>query len=317
MLHAAIDKGDAAACGDEQQQAYARNQQHFGRGQRHGRKQRHGRQDAQRGADDIQPVIGFAEISLPLAHHALHTVLGFKGFLIQIFIILYLACGGQEQDDPGGDQRQQDQQLKASGGVFGHCDAACFRQRGQHQQRRGGNDAQEGGQRQPGGGGAAQGEVLGGLLHCDPAQRGHAFRAFIAGGGIDLLHFILQQVIRGYAEQLAEMHNLADIGKGLRALPLGNGLARNAEPLGQLLLRPARLFTQGNQLICKNHKFILLSRRLSALCRQNDSAFAGCAPESELENLSTSSCKCENASIHLKTIDANRMEPMTLYHLAV
>ena len=74
-----------------------------------------------------------------------------------------------------------------------------------------------------------------------------------------------------------------------RALPFGYGLPRNIQLLRKLLLRPARLFPQGDQFVCKDHGF--LPPVIWDRCRYSTRS-CGCTPASLPENLSTAGCSC-------------------------
>ena len=70
-----------------------------------------------------------------------------------------------------------------------------------------------------------------------------------AGGG----QVAAQQPVHGAAEQLAQGRQLFQLGQGAVALPFGNGLARNAQLRGQLLLGHAALPADELQIGAKTH----------------------------------------------------------------
>ena len=239
---AAIGEGHAADTGDDQQQAHRRHIDDVGGLYAHGDEERHRRQDAQHRAGDIQPGVGVGEVLHALLHHAADAVLRLEGVLLQKGEVPYPGRAGEEQRHADGHQHQQPAQADAGRGIFGDTEAGHLAHGGQHQQRHRGDDAQEGGQRHPRRGGTAERQIGGGLLHGDPPQ-GRLVHGFALGVLLDL-QLVLLHKVGGDAEQAAHLHHLIHIGDGLGALPLGDRLAADVQPGGQLLLGPAGLLPQ-------------------------------------------------------------------------
>ena len=191
--------------------------------------------------------MGVLVFPLPLADHALHAVLRFKGFFLQEPVLLGFCTCPQKDAHGQRHQTQQHAQPDARGGIFGDVEALYLAHAGQQDQRDRGDDAQGGGYGDLRRGGLTQGQIGGGLLHGDAAQG----RVVVLGRGAGrfLLQFVLQQEVGGDAEQAAHHHDLIHIGHGLCALPFGYGLAGDAQLLGQVLLAPACLFPQGHDLV--------------------------------------------------------------------
>ena len=250
MVHAAEHEGEAADADDGEQQADRADVEEVGGGDAHGGEERHSGKNAQHSAGDIQAGIGGGVLLPSLAHHAGDAVLRFKRLLFQKFIGLGLGGAGEEDGDADGDHHEQHTQSHARGGVFGDAEARYLAHSGEQDQTDGGEDAEHRGERYFRRGGAAQGKVFGRLRHRHAAQG----RVAALGRGLLLGKLVLEQEVGRHAEQTAHLHDLIHIGHGLRALPLAHGLARDAELLRQLLLRPAGLFAQGSDLISQYHK---------------------------------------------------------------
>ena len=250
MVHAAEHESEAADADDGEQQADRADVEESGGGDAHGGEERHGGKDAQHGAGDVQAGIGGGVLPLPLTHHAGDAVLRFKRFLFQKFIGLGLGGAGEKDGDADGDHHEQHTQSHARSGVLGGAEARYLAHSGEQNQADGGEDAEHRGKRNFWRGGTAQGEIFGRLRHRHAAQG----RVAACGRGLLLGKLVLEQEVGRHAEQTAHLHDLIHIGHGLRALPLAHGLARDAELLRQLLLRPAGLFAQGSDLISQYHK---------------------------------------------------------------
>ena len=247
LIYAGCDQGQTADGHQHQQRADSGDIEQVAAAYAHGGEQRYGGQHTQHHAHGDEPGMGVLVFPLPLADHALHAVLRFKGFFLQEPVLLGFCTCPQKDAHGQRHQTQQHAQTDAAGGIFGDVEALHLAHAGQQQQRHRGDDAQQHGEGHLGCGGPPAGQVVGGLAH------GHAAQGRVAvlgrGAGGFLLQLVLQQEVGGDTEQAAHHHDLIHIGHGLCALPFGYGLAGDAQLLGQVLLAPACLFPQGHDLV--------------------------------------------------------------------
>ncbi len=154
-------------------------------------------------------------------------------------------------------------QLRFGGGFLRDGEAGVLTHSCQQEQRDGGEDAEKSGQSDSGSAPLPPVQIFLRQLPAHPPQGARIGRRFVgedglrrwggAAGLLRALQLVLQQIVGADAEEAAHLQQLLYLRHRLGTLPLGDGLAGDVEPVGQLLLRPAGLSPQIDDFIGKGH----------------------------------------------------------------